>query len=553
MAIDNRTPILDLRLPHPDNLLQEDVDRLILTLGMIDSLLAPLASPALTGNPTAPTQSQADNSTRIATTAYVKAAVAALINSAPGALDTLVELANALGNDANFATTVTNALALKAPLASPALTGTPTAPTAAGGTNTTQIATTAFVQAVKTALDGVDATKAPLASPVLTGTPTAPTAAGGTNTDQIATTAFVQAVKTALEAADATKAPLASPALTGTPTAPTAAGGTNTTQIASTAFVQAAIAALVASSPAALDTLNELAAALGNDPNFATTVTNALASKQPNLGFTPVQQGTGVGQTSNTVKIGWSAGAKLKATVDSTDLGNVALETWVGNNYAPLASPALTGNPTAPTPAAGDNDTSVATTAFVQGEISSKAPLASPTFTGTIGGSDLNLTGAATMDTLNATQAILSQGVYPGNTEIGNAYRLDWYEEGTFTPTVVGTTSAGVGTYNGRVGRFTRIGNIVHINILLGWTAHSGTGFLRIDGLPFMSSSSQHAMSVYYDGLTAGASKQLVARTTASATNMFLYACDPSGGAATSLSMDSAVTSLVITGTYFCP
>lgn len=76
-------------------------------------------------------------------------------------------------------------------------------------------------------------------------------------------------------------APKASPTFTGTPKAPTPAAGNNSTQIANTAFVQAAIAALVASSPAALDTLNELAAALGNDPNFATTVMNALSGKQP--------------------------------------------------------------------------------------------------------------------------------------------------------------------------------------------------------------------------------------------------------------------------------
>lgn len=74
-------------------------------------------------------------------------------------------------------------------------------------------------------------------------------------------------------------APKASPTFTGTPKAPTAAAGNNSTQLANTAFVQAAIAALVASSPAALDTLNELAAALGNDPNFAATMTNALAGK----------------------------------------------------------------------------------------------------------------------------------------------------------------------------------------------------------------------------------------------------------------------------------
>lgn len=74
-------------------------------------------------------------------------------------------------------------------------------------------------------------------------------------------------------------APLASPTFTGTPSAPTAAAGTNTTQIATTAFVRGEVAAIVDSAPTTLDTLNELAAALGDDPNFATTVTNSLAGK----------------------------------------------------------------------------------------------------------------------------------------------------------------------------------------------------------------------------------------------------------------------------------
>ncbi|HBA2941268.1 TPA: phage tail protein [Escherichia coli] len=89
-----------------------------------------------------------------------------------------------------------------------------------------------------------------------------------------------KAVKTVMDETNK-KAPLNSPALTGTPTTPTARQGSNNTQIANTAFVMAAIAALVDSSPDALNTLNELAAALGNDPNFATTMTNALAGKQP--------------------------------------------------------------------------------------------------------------------------------------------------------------------------------------------------------------------------------------------------------------------------------
>ncbi|EMQ4374870.1 phage tail protein [Escherichia coli] len=146
-------------------------------------------NPTFTGEPKAPTPAAGNNTTRIATTEFVQAAITALINGAPATLDTLKEIAAAINNDPKFSTTINNALALKAPLSSPALTGTPTAPTAAQSVNNTQIATTAFVKS--------------------------------------------------------------------------------------------AIAAMVDSAPAALDTLNELAAALGNDPNFSTTVLNALAGKQP--------------------------------------------------------------------------------------------------------------------------------------------------------------------------------------------------------------------------------------------------------------------------------
>ncbi|EPE1943232.1 phage tail protein [Escherichia coli] len=146
-------------------------------------------NPTFTGEPKAPTPAAGNNTTRIATTEFVQAAITALINGAPATLDTLKEIAAAINNDPKFSTTINNALALKAPLSSPALTGTPTAPTAAQSVNNTQIATTAFVKS--------------------------------------------------------------------------------------------AIAGMVDSAPAALDTLNELAAALGNDPNFATTMLNALAGKQP--------------------------------------------------------------------------------------------------------------------------------------------------------------------------------------------------------------------------------------------------------------------------------
>ncbi|UGD71808.1 tail fiber protein (plasmid) [Escherichia coli] len=224
---------------------------------------APLDSPHLSGTPTSPTPEPGTNNTQIANAAFVYAAINALINGAPGTMDTLKEIAAAINNDPKFSETINNALALKAPLASPAFTGTPTAPTASQGTNSTQIANTTFVKAaITTLINGAPSTLDTLKE----------IAAAINNDPNFSTT-----INNAL----ALKAPLASPALTGVPTAPTAAQGTNNTQIATTAYVRAAISALVGSSPEALDTLNELAAALGNDPNFATTMTNALAGKQP--------------------------------------------------------------------------------------------------------------------------------------------------------------------------------------------------------------------------------------------------------------------------------
>ena len=99
------------------------------------------------------------NTADLATKAYAdnaaSAAAAAIVDAAPATLDTLNELAAAINDDASFAATVTTALGTKAPSASPTFTGTPTAPTAAVGTDTTQIATTAFV------IDQIDASTQP--------------------------------------------------------------------------------------------------------------------------------------------------------------------------------------------------------------------------------------------------------------------------------------------------------------------------------------------------------------------------------------------------------
>uniref|UniRef100_UPI00155940BE prophage tail fiber N-terminal domain-containing protein n=1 Tax=Escherichia coli TaxID=562 RepID=UPI00155940BE len=101
-----------------------------------------------------------------------------------------------------------------------------------------------------------------------------------TDNDSEELAATPKAVKAVMDETK-TKAPLDSPAFTGTPTTPTPPDDAAGLETANAAFVRKLLAALIDSSPEALDTLNELAAALGNDPNFAATVTNALAGKQP--------------------------------------------------------------------------------------------------------------------------------------------------------------------------------------------------------------------------------------------------------------------------------
>ncbi|EJH8002002.1 prophage tail fiber N-terminal domain-containing protein [Salmonella enterica] len=101
-----------------------------------------------------------------------------------------------------------------------------------------------------------------------------------TDNDSEALAATPKAVKTVMDEVK-TKAPLDSPVFTGIPTTPTPPDDAAGLEMANAAFVRKLLATLVDSSPETLDTLNELAAALGNDPNFATTMTNALAGKQP--------------------------------------------------------------------------------------------------------------------------------------------------------------------------------------------------------------------------------------------------------------------------------
>jgi hypothetical protein len=233
-------------------------------------------------------------------------------------------------------------------------------------------------------------------------------------------------------------APISSPNFTGTPLAPTAPSATNTTQIATTAFVRGEITNLVNSAPTTLDTLSELAAALGNDPNFATTTASLIGLKSPinNPSFTGVVNlGSSVatGSVSSALNssslagqpgsyyypassitaasVAYATNAGNSLTTSQTNFltltissSNVATQAYVNNqgylissgsiasasnsaslggipaaSYAQLTSPTFTGAPLAPTAASGTATTQIATTQFVQSAIATQSALTAST------------------------------------------------------------------------------------------------------------------------------------------------------------------------------
>ena len=329
----NKAPASNPTIWEPCYLTKAEVQTAVDLLGY-----APLASPALTGVPTAPTAAVDTSTTQLATTAFVTNQAA---STAP-----IVDGTAAVGTSKRYARAdhVHPTDTSRAPVASPALTGTPTAPTATDGTNTTQIANTAFVQSavggylLKSGQTGgtVTLTESEASNPIIavTGTLTSNVevivpatvkrlwaiynATSGAFTVTVKTTSgtgvTVAQGKRNLVYTDGTNVydgfnDFENIAITGTSTAPTAAVDTSTTQVASTAFV-----------------------------------TNQASAT------TPIVDGTAAVGTSKRYARG--------DHVHPTD-----------TSRAPLASPALTGTPTAPTATDGTNTTQIANTAFVQSAV----------------------------------------------------------------------------------------------------------------------------------------------------------------------------------------
>ena len=365
---------------------------------------------------------------------YVDATVSSGAPDADDIIKGKIKLAGDLGGTADLPRVP--ALALKAPINNPTFTGTVNGITKAmvglGNVDNTSDANKTISTLTQAALT----LKAPLASPTFTGTPTLPTGtiavtqSAGNNSTAVATTAYV-------DAGFNIKASIESPTFTGRPTLPTGtiavtqAPGNGSTALATTAYVDAAVTSGFVADASTIELGKiQLAGDLGGTASSPTVPGLLLKANlaSPTFTGTPILPSTTIAVTQSPndnstalattayVDAAVTSGSVADATTISLgkiqlagDLGGTASSPTVPGltSKAPLASPTFTGTPTLPTgtiattQSAGNNSTAVATTAYVDGALVSKAPLASPTFTGTLNGVDAIFSGDITAATVN--------------------------------------------------------------------------------------------------------------------------------------------------------
>jgi hypothetical protein len=439
---------------------------------LLDAGGAPIFSPVFGGEPRAPTPASWSNSSRLATTGFVHRGIVEYIEHL------LVDhpfVFTFNGRSGDVVLTEQDILGAGGGVVfdSIALTGIPTAPTAPPGTNTTQLATCAFVTAaVAAAIGGLAAVYAPLASPNFSGLPTGPTADPGTSTGQLATTSFVMTAvadsvagvatfntrsgNVVLNSADITAAGgavLASPAFTGIPTAPTAAPGTANTQIATTAFVNAAIGvqSFNGRTGAVLLTAADLTAAGGAllaSPTFTGLPSAPTAAP-----------GTNTTQLATTQFVTAAVNASVLSFNGRTGAVSLIANDVSAAGGAVVASPAFTGVPTAPTAAPGTNTTQLATTQYVMSALSAGGGVSS--FNGRAGAVTLTHADVAAVSVVPTATTFTVTGT------------------GTYTPPagvryirvrMVGGGGGGGGVIGGNAG-----GNGGNTSFA-GWTALGGIG-----------------------------------------------------------------------------
>jgi len=166
------------------------------------------------------------------------------------------------------------------------------------------------------------------------------------------------------------------------------------------------------------------------------------------------------------------------------------------------------------------------------------------------GNSRVGVNNSAPAVALDVTGQIrASTGILFG-TDTAAANALDDYEEGTFTPTIVGSTTAGTGTYTGQLGTYTKIGNVVYFYVFVGWSAHTGTGDLQVGALPFTAKNTSNQSPVV--NLTASSltfSNQAYATVFLNTTLIGIRSFS-SNAATAAVAMDTAAT-VIVSGFYY--
>lgn len=355
-------------------------------------------------------------------------------------------------------------------------------------------------------------------------------------------------VSTATQTALNLKANLASPALTGTPTAPTATAGTSTTQIATTAFVADAVSTA--------DEWTRTGTTL--EPKTAGDVVSVSAGTAALPGLTPVgDPNTGVYSpgadqlaisTGGTQKLNINAagritladsdGIQLAAKVSDLFSSNGSLSYYATNNGVYLNGAGPNGYLKLNAAGTENNRTSL----YLYGSTSA-AP-------------DTIILRTANSERLRITNdgylRLAGAGIQ-FNSDTADANSLDDYEEGTFTPAITGSTTAGTGTYTRQTGGYTKIGDCVCYWTALQWTAHTGTGNMFVTGLPFTSSSTTNRVWAQSTAsqVPLAANSYLTAVIWWGETRVALYSTPVGGSTAASPPVVmSAAGSLYVSGHY---
>lgn len=144
----------------------------------------------------------------------------------------------------------------------------------------------------------------------------------------------------------------------------------------------------------------------------------------------------------------------------------------------------------------------------------------------------------------------VSNGIKLGNAANSVTTVLDWYEEGTFTPVAIGTTSAGSATYSVQAGKYQRVGNTVNFEFTISYTSHSGSGSLKVTGLPFTTRSDIYtAYALYCDGIAFTSGNRLQTYTLVSDTAVYFDQATAAGSVA-AITIPATMGKLIVNGSY---